>query len=239
MSGSFESISDFFSAANNSGIQYVILRNYENIMSPELYVKGHGDIDLLCEDSIKFAFAVGANSFLNKRKEICSDGYHYYIKVNGKNVSLDIRSVGDGYYCKKWEIDMLLNRIENEGYYIMNFEDYFYSLIHHSILQKRSFTEEYKERLQQMGSLLGLNMANKQELDYIVLLENYMLERGYSYTFPKDIFVPLNKKYIIKKELIESDFSLEYRHWIFDLKVNLLERLVSIKHLLLKNKQCQ
>ncbi len=47
----YNSIEEFFSALNAAGINYLVLRNYENLLKPEIYVDGHGDIDLLCDNS--------------------------------------------------------------------------------------------------------------------------------------------------------------------------------------------
>lgn len=231
MNGFFENISDFFAVANDCGIPYLILRNYENIKSPSIYVEGHGDIDILADDSRKFATSIGAQSY-NKNGHN-GDGYHFYIKVNGKIASLDIRSVGDGYYCKNWEMDMLSNRIENDGFFVMNKEDYFYSLIYHSILQKRSFSMEYQERLLLMGYSLGMNLINFEKNDFVRLLEIFMNNKGYTFTYPKDIFVPLNIGLINNKKMIEPDFCLGFKHWKFNLKISIIEKLVSFKHVLL------
>lgn len=230
MNGIFENISDFFAVANDCRIPYLILRNYENIKSPSIYVEGHGDIDILADDSRKFATFIGAQSYNNKNKEQNGDGYHFYITVNGKIASLDIRSVGDGYYCKNWEIDMLSNRIENDDFFVMDKEDYFYSLIYHSILQKRSFSKEYQERLSLMGSSMGMNLTNFDKNDFIRLLEIFMKNKGYTFTYPKDIFVPLNIGLINNKKMIELDFCLGFKHWKLDLKIFLIEKLVSFKH---------
>ncbi len=229
----YNSIIDFINALNNSKVPYLILRNHENLLSPELYVDGHGDIDILCSNSKDLAEKIGAVPYKNKVKEICNDGVHYYIEIRNKHVSLDLRSIGDGYYCTKWQKDMLAHRILNNGFYIMNDKDYFYSLIHHAILQKRKFSGEYKKRLSEMALALSVNIKDDTPNSFIHTLEAYMKENGYTYSYPKDIFVPLHKKYI-DSSLLESDKNLAFKHWKFDTKISILEFLVKVKHFLFK-----
>ena len=71
MNGEFQNIQSFVDALNNSGVPYLVLRNYENLLSPDIYVDGHGDIDLLCADSRLLAEKVGARTYKNKVKEYC------------------------------------------------------------------------------------------------------------------------------------------------------------------------
>ena len=231
MTGEFDTFQSFVHALNNSGVPYLVLRNYENLLSPEIYVGGHGDIDLLCTDSRLLAEKVGARSYNNKVKEVCGDGVHYYVLVAGKHVSLDLRSIGDGYYCTLWQKGMLERRVLWNGFYVMNDYDYLYSLIHHAILQKRFFSDEYRFRLTEMCNRLHIKKKDDSAQSFIMLLEEYMGEHGYTYTYPTDTFVPLNKKYISCR-LLEPNAALAYKHWKFDTKVAFIEFLVKIKHML-------
>ncbi|NLG05026.1 MAG: hypothetical protein GX567_14520 [Clostridia bacterium] len=213
----------------------MILRNYENLLSPDFYLNGHGDVDILCEDSRALAKAIGAKSYTNKTKEVCNDGVHYYILINSEHVSLDLRSVGDGYYCKKWQEEMLQRRVLHEGFYVMDKYDYLYSLIHHAILQKNKFSSEYKGRLSKMCSELGIELKEHSIHEFITLLQNYMRENKYCFVYPTDTFVPLRTEFI-DKELLEMNIALAFSHWKFDTKVKVIEFLVEIKHFLLGQK---
>lgn len=229
MNGEYQNIQSFVDALNNSGVLYLVLRNYENLLSPEMYVEGHGDIDLLCADSRLLATKVGARIYKNKVKEVCDDGVHYYVLVAGKQVSLDLRSVGDGYYCQKWQQEMLNRRVLKDGFYVMSEQDYLYSLIHHAILQKRSFSNEYRSRLTEMCNRLHVIMKDDSAQSFIQLLESYMAEHSYTYVYPRDTFVPLNTRYITSS-LLEPNASLAFQHWKFDTKVAFIEFLVKVKH---------
>lgn len=221
----YSDISAFIDALNTSGVAYVILRNHENIKDASLYVDGHGDVDLLCEDSRLMAKALGAKPYHHE------DGVHYYVKVAGEKVSLDLRSVGDGYYCTPWQQEMLQSRVQENGIWVMNLENYLYSLIHHAILQKRSLSEEYSLRLKEMSQRQGVRVETLTERSFISILEKYMIEKGYFYVYPRDFMVPLRTS-IINKQLLQRNFSLAYQHWKFDTKVKAIEFLVKVKHLL-------
>lgn len=233
MNGCFHDIQSFVHALNQSEMPYLVLRNFENMLSPEIYMDGHGDIDLICADSRALAKSVGAMAYTNKVKEICDDGVHYYVMIANKHVSLDLRSVGDGYYCQQWQKDMLERRVMKDGFYVMEEHDYFYSLIHHAILQKRSFADEYRTRLTEMCKRLQIHLTDDTPQSFIKLLEAYMAEHGYTYTYPTDTFVPLNTKYITSS-LLEKNTSLAFKHWKFDMRVSLIECIVKMKHLLLR-----
>lgn len=234
MNGVYDSINSFVEALNATGVSYLVLRNYENMLSPEIYIDGHGDIDLLCANSRLLAEGIGAMAYIDKVKKVCGDGIHYYIIIAGKHVSLDLRCVGDGYYCTKWQDDMLRRRIMKNGFYVMDEFDYVYSLIYHAILQKRTFSEEYRVRLIKMLDALKIPMWGDTLRCFVDLMECYMRKYGYVYTYPTDIFVPLRTKYI-NKRMLQKDFSMALKHWIFDKKVDTIEFLVNIKHLLWRN----
>ena len=227
----FNGIRAFFEALNQAGVRYLVLRNYENLLEPEMYLDGHGDLDLLCEDSDQLARVICAIPFPPKSSARENDNVHYKIYVDAQPVSLDLRQVGDGYYCEAWERDLLDRRVMNDCFYVMNDEDYFYTLTYHAILQKRTFSEEYRLRLIQMSDKLGLNVVGHNELDFINLLECHMREKGYRFCFSSDSMVP-NRFHLVDKDLVNNDLSLWWRHFMFDMKVSVIELLVKIKHFL-------
>lgn len=227
----FSRIEAFFEALNQAGLKYLVLRNYENLLEPEMYLNGHGDIDILCEDSDLLATTVGAKPCPPKSSAKQDDKIHYMIFVNNQSVSLDLRQVGDGYYCEKWERDLLDRRVKKDCFYVMNEEDYFYTLIYHAILQKQVFSEEYRSRLIEMSAKLGLSVDVYNEQGFISLLEDYMREKGYLFSYSTDCMVP-NRFNLVDKKLIVKDLPLQWRHFMFDFKVSAIERMVRIKHFL-------
>lgn len=83
------------------------------------------------------------------------NGIHYKFLYCDREIALDIRTVGDGYYDKKWQKHMMKNRrLHPIGFYTMCSEDYTFSLIYHAIYQKNELSDEYLRRLRVMWSEL-------------------------------------------------------------------------------------
>jgi len=232
MRSEFHSINDFFLTLNQAGINYLVLRNYENLLQPEMYLDGHGDIDLLCDDAASLVQAAGAKPCPPKSTAVKDDKIHYRIHVGGQPVSLDLRQVGDGYYCQRWGRDLLQHRVRHECFYVMNDEDYFFTLAYHAILQKRSLSDEYRARLGKMAQRLGVKLETCTERNLVSLVEAHMREKGYSYTFTVDRMVP-NRYWLIKdKGLIDMDYRLWWNHLKFDMKVAAIGLMVKAKHMI-------
>lgn len=216
---------------NKSNVQYLILRNFDNLLSPSLYQDGHGDVDMLVRNHKEVVDLIGAKPWNKKDKTKYGDGTHFYVMVDGKCVSLDLREVGDGYYCTAWEKKMLETRAFHKGFYIMNEENLFFSLIYHAILQKPSLSEEYCARLNKAGRKLGVIIACCGEAEFINALEIYMRNKGYVYTLCKDFTVPLRTR-PISRDLLHTTFCRWFIHFRFDAKVAIIEFLVKVKHTL-------
>lgn len=232
----YNNINEVLEALNNSNIDYLVLRNYDNLLEDEIYMDGHGDIDLLCADSRKLASALHAIDHPGHIKNGEGNGTHYFIFINNVQVSLDLRHIGDGYYCEKWERDLLDRRRKHEGFYVLSTDDYFYSLIYHAIFQKHTFSKEYQQRLQKMAEKLGIETKNYSLSFFVNLLESHMKKHGYHYEYPKDKHVPLKREHIQDKSLFVMHSSRYWEHLIFETKVNAMALLVKIYHKTIKRK---
>lgn len=229
MNYAFNHIEDMFSVMGKAGVQYLVLRNFDNLLEPEVYVDGHGDIDMLCYDSQQIVNLINAQPLTQDKLGMRGDGVHYFIEVGGKPVKLDLRYLGDGYYCTQWEQDMLDRRVARDCYFVLNEVDYFYSLIYHAILQKRSFSNEYRSRLLQMSKQLGLYVDDPSEKVFINLLQIYMRNKGYRFSYSQDYLVP-NRFHLVDCRLVERNNALQWKHFLSDTKVNAIECLVKVKH---------
>lgn len=174
-------INEFFEKLNINSINYVVLRNYENMHEENFFSKGHEDIDLLVRDIDQFIDISGAIP-----KMWPEDKIHLVTFINGQAVPLDVRAEGDGYYDKKWQNAILSNRVQaaNGPWFVMNLKDYYYSLAYHSILQKAALSEEYLSRLNDMASQLGMSCNTEQ--DHRQELDAFIISNGYSYSLPED-----------------------------------------------------
>lgn len=178
---SFQALFNRMDAAQN----YVVIRNYEDFYD-SLLNNSNGDIDILCENRQEFADAVGA-ARLNRHT------YNYMIMVNGKKIFLDLRSPGDGYFCQEWELAMLKNRKKHSlGFYIVDDENYFYSLMYHVLFHKEQVTPTYHNKLQTMWeSLKPLDAWPENMAEALAI---FMSCKGYKYTLCSDCIPSLEEQ---------------------------------------------
>lgn len=141
MKKEFDSLKELFEYLNGK-VNYVVLRNYELIEKEEL-MKKRSDLDILCDDKEKIIKITGAEF-----KDDNQDSWKLYIRVAGKKLQLDVTTVGDGYFDKKWQNNMLRNRKLYKGrFYVLREDDYFYSMLYHVLFQKRSVPYDYQKKL--------------------------------------------------------------------------------------------
>lgn len=208
-------LGDFFTLLNSLKIKYVVLRNHEELLDAD-FLKSHTDIDFLCEKSdtfVRYAGAVPIGKW--------NDKVHFQITIGNKIVPIDVREVGDDYYDAAWETDILETRILYRDFcYIPDPENYYYSLCYHALLQKRFFSDEYRDKL----SCMKPELRNREEEDFLKSLEQFMQIKNYSYCYPVDRGVVFRYQAVdkrrIKKNVKEAlfrkrkEFSRRLRHLI-------------------------
>lgn len=199
----WKTVKDMFYALNNC-TRYAILRNYE-VLPDEIYVNEHNDIDLICESKEDAGYVLNAVPVFSEEYRV-----HNKVKVEGKIAYFDLRYIGDNYYTKKLEERILNNRVYNEkGFYTLNKEDYFYTLIYHATIQKLDFRDDYKNRLKNM------HIENfETDEDFIEGLKKWLIENEYPIERPIDKTVIFNKHIVnqmgnlLYKTEIEEEVSL-------------------------------
>lgn len=180
------SIRDFFDFINKE-CNYVVLRNWDNIFTSSVYVEGHEDIDILCDDLRTFIKVTNAQRVhKNKYKD------NFIISIGGNDVRFDIRHVGDGYYPESWEEEMLNNRsLNQEGVYIISQEDYVYSLSYHALFQKNKVSSDYLNKLK--TAFLSFNQKIiTSERELLKELSDYCSNKAYQFEIPTDPGVVIN-----------------------------------------------
>lgn len=197
-------VKQLFLKLNQSKVCYVVLRNWEDFYS-DLLIDGHNDIDILCKterDKKTFVRLFDAKHI--------GDPYFgkYSFFINNNKFYIDFRVVGDGYYCRKWEQQMLKTRILDEkGFYKLDNEEYYFSLLYHAIIHKNQISENYNKILSNLFSNIKLK-------DYESILTSFMSEKKYYYSVSYDRFVGQNfkgNKIKIKKELSTKCIYLKIR----------------------------
>jgi len=223
MERDFKNIQQVIDKLNADAVNYLILRNYECLLDDKIYVGGHEDIDILCENAASIVKSLGAIS--NRERE---DNTHYHIYISGNRVNLDLRSVGDGYYCEDWQREMLRSKRVHNGFYVMNDENYYYSLIYHAIFQKKTFTEEYRLRLMEMSKRLGTQIMDFDREHFIEQLCSYMKSKDYKFVYAEDPSIPLDFS-TVESKLVDVDFRRKCRCICFHSKKYIIAQLVEIK----------
>jgi len=181
-----KTLEDLFYALNAT-VNYVVLRNYESL-DQELNSE-HPDIDLLTDDSSTLARVLNA-----EKKYISQDSVQYRLMLEQKEVSIDIRSVGDDYYCARWQRAILKNRRPFKGMYVPHEIDHFYSLLYHALLHKKELSLDYQNRLGMYAQALQIksftnNLIEKQMLHLLIV---FMDEHNFTLVEPKDLSVHWN-----------------------------------------------
>lgn len=187
------SLEQFFQVLNRT-INYVVLRNYEKLPE-EWTINNHRDIDLLTDDYQKLVLIANGRKVFNKSFRV-----HYKVKIAGEDVFFDFRFVGDNYYDQNWQERMLYHSIFYEkGFYVLEENDYFYSLLYHALVHKRKLAPDYQEKLLRLGKELNIYITEENCNDpecLKILLDSFMEKNNYCYTKPKDRTVYFNRKLV-------------------------------------------
>ena len=175
----------------NNCIKYAVLRNYEGLPE-EIYVNEHNDIDIICDSIENCACILNAERTFAQQYRV-----NYKAKVEDKIANFDLRFVGDNYYYEPLEQRLLENRKFNEnGFYVLDNNDYFYTLLYHALIHKTIFKEDYKTRLIKMNDRV-LN-ENSNTDDMINVLKEWLIKNKYLVTVPNDKSVDFNMENAIK-----------------------------------------
>lgn len=235
MSDNFKGWKNFeeFIEVANSSCNWLVLRNFEYL--PNDFFGNDKDVDVLCENLEQFVKTMR----LTKRSWGIAA---YETMIDNKVVPFDVRFLGDGYYDKLWQYKMLKNKIlTSDGVPRMNNEDYFYSLIYHSKLQKYEVKEVYKTRFSTLAHSLNIIEWKTENIDnekYIaVLLSKFMKLNHYVFTVPLDCNVPKNnyffnlldssiKENITIKKPIKIKILDLIPSWVFKVIPNELKKVI-------------
>ena len=182
----WHSLTEFF-AVLNLCTKYVVLRNFEAL--PERHdTQLHGDIDILCSDRDELSLLANAKRAFPQRYR-----RHYFVNVGGESVPVDIRDIYERYYCERWSLDIIRQRVSKGGLYIPAQHDYLYSLAYHALMHKRSLSPDYEVKLVALFDSIDQVDPVNSGMGYLAdKLKFFMLDKGYSYVRPLDWSVYFN-----------------------------------------------
>ena len=202
----FGSLREAFEHLNRAvpRFEYVVLRNFEPLEAhvagarADAFVDEHLDVDLLCTDyyvakRLLDGDVVRAGPFAGG--PILEDGGYRilnHVWVNGSRVYFDLRFIGDDYYDEKWQRAMVAARHQNvPPIYVPDRENWLHALIYHALVHKSAVSPTYRQTFQRAG--IHANTA----ADLRDLLETFMKEKKYSFTYPNDLSVDRNLRLLL------------------------------------------
>lgn len=200
----WSSFEEFIEVANKN-CNWLILRNFEYL--PNDFWENDKDVDVLCEDIESFTKIMR----LTKRSWGIAA---YETVIDNRLVPIDVRFLGDGYYDKLWQYKMLASKVFTvKGVPRMDQENYFYSLIYHSKIQKYEVKEVYKQRLNALANSLDIqkfDMLSGSDSELARILSKFMKDNHYIYTKPIDCNVPKNDSFLsLLEEGVKNSLSFK------------------------------
>lgn len=166
----------------NEKFTYLVIRNHEGFYN-SILLDNHADIDILCEKKDRKEIIKILDALPRLKRK---DSIHYKILVSSEYIPIDIRVVGDGYYDKNWESQMLRSReYDSRGFYHMNSDDYFWSLLYHALYHKGKLSSEYRNRLESFKPELFPATDNELEIKLL----DFMKTHDYYYSIAKDRYL--------------------------------------------------
>lgn len=123
-----------FEVLNQSGCEYVVLRNFDNIIS-----LGTGDdVDLLVRDR---SAVVRLLNLTPNPMSLSSASFVHRDDLYGQ--ILDLKEVGDNYLPAEWEARILANRVGLGYFFVPSQEDYTFSLWYHNLFHKKQISHKH------------------------------------------------------------------------------------------------
>jgi hypothetical protein len=199
----FSSVDALFSHLNEfAELNYVVLRNFDGLLANR--TDQSSDVDILVNDFYLFKRVSGAIGYKHKRQEgagpaLEHGGYKVAgrVSIGGNEVPVDIRFMGDGYYCDAWEKNILASRVKRGNLYVPDQENLFYSLSYHALVHKRCFSERYDQIIRQMAPDIGLDLRPAPSLmdfeqQLWASLDEFMTRKRYQYVRPSELSITLS-----------------------------------------------
>ena len=182
----WKSLEEVFDVLNMT-INYVILRNFENIQDEMDSL--HPDIDVLTDNKANAISILNAQKTFQKKYRV-----QYKVLIDNKNINFDLRFTGDDYYDSNWQKNILSTRIKEDFYYRPTDVNYFYSLLYHALLHKPKFGFDYERRLLELNDSYSFVSSRKyfSVLDMFNELEEFISTHRYCITYPNDFSVYWN-----------------------------------------------
>lgn len=165
MSEKITELANMFSMIGN----HVVLRGFDDLANHVPLLRNSDDIDILVEDRDQIVKALGAN----------------IVNIGGERVKFDIRYVGDNYYDKEWQKNLLHSKEKDSFYNVPDSENLFYSVLYHCLIHKGFIHKKYDNLISSSIKQFGLRETSDPLMLYYYLLR-YMVSKKYRFVRAKD-----------------------------------------------------
>jgi hypothetical protein len=195
----FASARDFIHTLNLvKGLQYVFLGDYEDLLENNFGRKL--PLCILINDYYLFKRVSGAIGYKHARPREASPAYEYggyatsgHVAISGREISIDIRFVGDGYYCERWERSMLTRRVGHGCIFMPDAENSFYSLLYHALVHGPGLSKRDRQKICALAAEHGIeSCASRLDGNLWECLDEFMAAKNYTYQRPKDLSISLS-----------------------------------------------
>jgi hypothetical protein len=184
----FHSLKDVFSTLNDGTqpLEYLVLRNFDGFFD-RIAVDEHTDIDIVTNDYMRMKANLGGLQYNTSVHIEQCNSYKVanHVAVGGKDVTFDIISYNN-YFDPKWIRSMLARReLDPRGFYVLDDENYFYSLLYHAVAHRKRISKSYVPILNKLSiTLSGSGFNVNDEAQAIERLKGFMMIHNYSNTRP-------------------------------------------------------
>ena len=189
----------------SSTINYVVLQDVNENTT---------EVNVLTDNIISAIYVLNGKVYGGKFNK------HVKVKIGKKQVVFNLRVLGDDFVCKKWEQDILKNKVLNEkGYYVPDKTDFLYLLMYHFGVHQVKDNERIKDTVYKLISEKeNLSEFNFRDMliRYYGELRQYMDKNDYFPIKPKDEKLAYNLEIFNKVEFIER---LKNKYKFSDIKV--------------------
>ncbi|MDX9868555.1 MAG: hypothetical protein RBT78_11575 [Kiritimatiellia bacterium] len=177
----------------NETVPYVVMRNFETLLSPQAAPSDHEDIDLMVSSRELFVAITGARRMSGKPTHV-----GHLLRVGERVVKLDLREPDDGYYAPALARDMIARGEVRDGVIrVPCAEDHFYTLLYHALIHKQAVAPDYRAFFPDAAPGLGLagfaeRYAREGDACLKALLAEWLCRNGYPYCRPRSGKVGFN-----------------------------------------------
>lgn len=178
----WESPDSFFTALNHT-VPYVVLPKEPG----DRFIEEGSGFEILTSEYKELVAVANARPIGGM---LPSWGGRFRVRIGGRDVRMELRSVGDGFLDAGWERDLLQRRVWNEpGFYSLRPEDALETLAYRAVAHRAGSDESRRRHLAALARALDQPLGSEKRADGRVLVERLLRERGYEWTRPRDPFV--------------------------------------------------